>query len=118
MKTNIYTISAINVNNEENVNCKESYTIYYSFEEALSSAISLAKNLHNEEDVYDISLFYGEEQDDDGYISGEPTEIYIISNKPRRETIEARLEADYVCGEVDGYIANGVFEFEDKKFKL
>lgn len=118
MKTNIYTISAINLSTEEDIDCKECYIIYYSIDEAISSAIDLAKSLHDEDDVYNISVFCGEKQDDNGNISGEPMETYTISNKPRQITIDARLAVNYVRGDVDGYVTDGEFEFEDKNFKL
>lgn len=119
MKTMIFTISATNLNTEEcDFDFKESYEIYYSIDKAISAAIDVAKRLHNEESVYDVSVFSGEYQDDNGNIFGEPHVIYTISNKPKEITTSVRLGNGYTKGEVDGYISNGEIEFEDKKFKL
>lgn len=119
MRTMIFTISATNISTEENdFECKETYEIYYSVDKAISAAIDVAKMLADDESVYNVSVFSGEEQDDNGNILGEPYDIYTFSNKDRDTTISARLESGYVKGEVDGYIVNGNAEFEDKNFKL
>ena len=119
MKTMVYTISATNISTEEcDFDCKETYEIYYSVDKAISAAIDVAKELSDNECVYNVSVFGGEYQDDKGNILGEPYDIYTYSNKDKETTISTRLNSGYVKGEVDGYITNGEFEFEDKNFKL
>lgn len=119
MTTKIFTISATNISTEEcDLDCKETYEIYYSIDKAISVAIDLAKMFSNDESVYNVSVFAGEEQDDNGNIIGEPYSIYTFSNKDKETTISKRLESGYVKGEVDGYVVNGEVEFEDKNFKL
>lgn len=120
MKTMIFTISAANITDETacDFDCKESYEIYYSIDKAISAAIDVAKSLSDEEDVYNVSVFSGEYQDDMGNIFGEPYDVYTFSNKNKQTTFKARINAGYVRGVVDGYVTNGEFEFEDKNFKL
>lgn len=119
MKLMVYTISATNISNDEcDIDYKESYDIYYSVDKAISAAIDVAKMLDDEESVYNVSVFGGEYQDENGNILGEPYDIYTYSNKDKETTISARLKSGYVKGEADGYITNGEIEFEDKNFKL
>lgn len=113
-----FTISVTNLANEEDYDCKESYEIYYSIDDAISSAIDLVKSLADEKDTYMVSVFGGEYQYENGNTFGEPFDLYTFSNKDKETTIQIRLSCGYVKGEVDGYIHNGGIEFQDKNFKL
>ena len=113
-----FTISVTNLANEEDYECKESWESYYSIDDAISTAIDLAKSLSDEKDTYMVSVFGGEYQDENGNTFGEPFDLYTFSNKDKETTIKVRLSCGYVKGEVDGYIQNGETEFQDENFKL
>lgn len=119
MEVLVYTISVTNISTEDcDLDCKETYDVYYSVDKAISAAIDVAKKLADDEYVYNISVFGGEYQNESGAIFGEPYDIYTLSNKDKETTISARLNSGYVKGEVDGYVSNGEIEFEDKNFKI
>lgn len=108
----IYTIGVLSLNTEQDYECEECWETYYSVDEAVSTAIDLAKELANEEDTYVVSVFGGEYQDVDGNTFGEPENIYMISSKDKEVTISERLNCGYTNGEVNAYINNGNAEFK------
>ena len=120
MKTMIFTIGVTNITDECacDFDCKETYEIFYTEEEAITAAVNVAKALADDDSVYGVSVFGGEYQDDNGNILGEPYDIYTISNKDRKTTTSARLDNGYVKAGVDAYISNGEIEVWGKKFKL
>ena len=112
--TNVYTISVTNLNTEESVERKESWENYYSFDTAVDTAIEIVQELADDEDIYMVTIFGGEYQDEDGNILGDMFDFLTFSNKDRETTINARLERGYARAEVDGYIVGEEYELYKK----
>lgn len=115
-KTNIFTISIYNLTSDCEFECCESWDTYYAIDDAIDAASRVAKELSNEDDVYDITIFGGEYQNDNGDTFGEPFGIIAISNKDKETTKEARLAYGFVVGEMDGYVTYGEVELNIDSF--
>lgn len=108
VKTDIFTIDAFDIQDEESVDVMRYTGVdYESEEEAISAARELAQSLSSRDNnVIIVSVYAGQYNDGKGNVFGEPFDIYAISNKDKNTTMIARKNAGYTSLEVDEYIAN------------
>jgi len=100
----IFTISALDIENEEDVSdmqyCGKSY---YDIDEAIEAATEFAKTLSDYDSVIIVTVYGGEYETQSGDVYGEPFDIYTISNSDQETTEIAREEAGYYRLDVDDY---------------
>lgn len=107
VKTDIFTIDAFDIQDEESVDVMRYTGVdYESEEEAISAARELAQSLSSWDNVVIVSVYAGQYNDGKGNVFGEPFDIYAISNKDKNTTMIARKNAGYASLEVDEYIGN------------
>ena len=108
VKTDIFTIDAFDIQDEESVDVMRYTGVdYESEEEAISAARELAQSLSSRDNnVIIVSVYAGQYNDGKGNVFGEPFDIYAISNKDKNTTMIARKNAGYTRLEVDEYIGN------------
>jgi hypothetical protein len=107
VKTDIFTIDAFDIQDEESVDVMRYTGVdYESEEEAISAARELAQSLSSWDNVVIVSVYAGQYNDGKGNVFGEPFDIYTISNKDKNTTMIARKNAGYASLEVDEYIGN------------
>lgn len=104
-KREVFTISAFDIENEEDVSdmaiCGH---IYYSFDDAVEAAKEIANTFIDFSEVILTTVYGGEYEYDNGDIYGEPIDLYCISNSDLITTSIMRRKCGYVNDQVDEYL--------------
>ena len=104
VKKDVFTISAFDIENEEDVSdmqyCAKTY---YDINDAIASATKFAQSLVDYGKVVMVTVYAGEYETDNGNIFGEPYDVYTISNSDKKTTAIARKQCGYVSLNVDAY---------------
>lgn len=104
-KREVFTISAFDIKNEEDVSdmaiCGQTY---YSFDDAVEAAKEIANTFIDYPEVILTTVFGGEYEYDNGDIYGDPIDLYCISNSDLLTTSIMRRKCGYVNNQVDEYL--------------
>lgn len=101
MLKDIYTISAVDILAGDDVTPMRLSVVYYDEEEAINAAKEFADEMAGDESVVEVSVFAGEQEDENTHdITGETIDIFTATNVTRERSVAARTEACYVM--VDG----------------
>ncbi len=105
MNTPIFTLSATNLSNEDEIFDALAVVDYESEDAAIGAARELAGKLASSyDDVCQVTVYGGEWRTPGGDVHGETYDIFTISSKSKEKTMEARKKAGYVQLEVNEYI--------------
>lgn len=102
-RTDIYTISIFDVDEDEGIDNMKYAHSYYDIDEAIEDAENIAREYSDDSDVILVSVMGGEYETQSGDIYGEPDAIYTASNKDERTTMMSRKQNGYVSAGVDFY---------------
>jgi len=96
-RENIFTITALNLTSGEDVTPMYLSKNFYNEGDATDSAVALANELVDDEDVIEVTVYAGEyENVDTGDVFGEPFDIFTATNTTKEKSRIAREKENYV----------------------
>lgn len=108
MDSEVFTISTTRMKDNYDIDCPETYELYYSYVEAIFVAEQLTERLSEAfDDVILVSVYDGNRQDEEGNVSGIPSLLYTFSTKDIQTTNIVCDDIEEEKNRYDGYVIDG-----------